>query len=89
MSANRLGKRTGATATAHLVKVEHNVELAHGTEVPVQRLHVRVDELKHDQRVFVAIHASQHKEGCVASVNHLSTSPRGSRRAQPRLLRAE
>ena len=57
---------------SHLVQVEHDIQLAYGTEIAVQRLHIRVHELKHDQRVFVAVHASQHKEGRVASVNHLN-----------------
>lgn len=58
-------------ATSHLVEVEHDVQLAHGAEVAVQRLHVRVHQLQHDERVFVAVNASKHEERRVPPVHHL------------------
>ena len=65
--------RAARTVEDHvgLLKLEHDVELAHVAEVLVQRLYERVHKLKHGQLILVAVYAHQEEERRVSTVHHL------------------
>lgn len=55
----------------HLVKVEHQIQLAHVAEKAIQHLHKQVDALQVCQLVVGHVHAEAEEQACVPPVNDL------------------